>query len=152
MKDLDRVLPVAELDCVDSRLLRLLETALSLFPSSERPLRSVVVIRLREKSSTKGRVGLTTFSYVEGTEGAEKNPGGRLKAGRQRITLYNGLLSQLSDAAAVGVIAHELAHAWLNEHVSPQSSRRREAEADELARRWGYGGYLDALDDETYSC
>ena len=49
----------------------------------------------------------------------------------------------------MGVIVHELAHAWLNEHVAPRSSRRREREADELGRRLGYGRYLDALDAET---
>jgi predicted Zn-dependent protease with MMP-like domain len=149
IQDWGRVLPNAKFDSKDSRVRGLVEEALSLFPSAERPLRSVVVIRLRERSSTKGRVGLTTFSYVG--RHAEKGLGGRPSHGRQRILLYNGLLSQLSDEAAMGVIAHELAHAWLNEHVSPQSSKRREAEADEVARSWGYGRYLDALDAETYS-
>jgi len=150
MKDWSRVLPNAKFDSKDFRVGRLVDEVLSLFPPTERPMRSVVVIRLRERSSTKGRVGLTTFSPL-GREGAEEDLEGSPNPGKQRIDLYNGLLSQLSDEAAIGVIAHELAHAWLNEHVTPESSKRREAKADEVARGWGYGRYLDALDAETYS-
>lgn len=69
--------------------------------------------------------------------------------GVQSITFYTDLLEQLSEKASVGVIAHELAHAWLNEHVSPEESQVREREADELARSWGFGKNLDALDLET---
>jgi Zn-dependent protease with chaperone function len=118
--------------------------ALSSFPSDVPPLRSVAEIRM-EKMATQGTVGLTTYRIRSG-------PGrGRNSAdhGKQKITFYSELLDRLSDDAATGVIVHELAHAWLNEHVSPRSSRRREREADELARRWGYGRYLDALDAET---
>ena len=68
---------------------------------------------------------------------------------RQTITFYSSLLGALSDSAAVAVIAHELAHAWLNEHVKPEESREREREADALAREWGFGPELDALDSEA---
>ena len=68
---------------------------------------------------------------------------------RQTITFYSSLLNALSDPAATGVIAHELAHAWLNEHVRPEESRTREREADDLAREWGFGPELDALDAEA---
>lgn len=68
---------------------------------------------------------------------------------RQTITFYSHLLDALSERAAVGVIAHELAHAWLNEHERPEESRKRELEADNLARRWGFGPELDALDREA---
>ena len=51
--------------------------------------------------------------------------------------------------AAEAVIAHELAHAWLNEHDRPESSPKREAEADELARLWGFGPELEALEKEA---
>ncbi len=100
------------------------------------------------KRATQGTVGLTTYRSA-----GSRFPGGRKTAdhGMQTITFYSELLDQLSDDAAKGVVVHELAHAWLNEHVSPQSSRRREAEADELARSWGYGRFLDALDAETTS-
>ena len=89
----------------------------------------------------KGLVGLTVYSLVEQGKKSGKN--------RQRITFYTDLLDRLSDRAAVGVVAHELAHAWLNEHISPEASRKREGEADELARKWGYGVYLEALEAET---
>jgi len=68
---------------------------------------------------------------------------------RQTITFYTSLLDALSDPAATAVIAHELAHAWLNEHVRPEESREREREADALAMEWGFGPELDALDREA---
>jgi Zn-dependent protease with chaperone function len=68
---------------------------------------------------------------------------------RQTITFYSTLLDALSDPAALAVIAHELAHAWLNEHVKPEESRAREHQADNLAREWGFGPELDALDKEA---
>ena len=40
---------------------------------------------------------------------------------------------------------------WLNEHVEPEESRTREVEADDLARRWGFGPELDALSREADS-
>ena len=120
---------------------------LSSFPAGVPPLRSVVEVRTR-KRATRGTVGLTTYR----TAVPDSSDGGRTAdRGSQTITFYSELLDQLSDDAAKGVVVHELAHAWLNEHVSPESSRRREAEADELARSWGYGRYLDALDAETTS-
>jgi predicted SprT family Zn-dependent metalloprotease len=68
---------------------------------------------------------------------------------QQTITFYSSLLDALSDSAAMAVIAHELAHAWLNEHVKPEESREREREADALAKKWGFGPELDALDREA---
>ena len=68
---------------------------------------------------------------------------------RQTMTFYSRLFDSLSDSAAVAVIAHELAHAWLNEHLVPEESKGREKEADRLARRWGFGPELDALDREA---
>lgn len=68
---------------------------------------------------------------------------------QQTITFYSYLLSALSDPAAVAVMAHELAHAWLNEHEKPEESRQREREADALAREWGFGPELEALDREA---
>jgi SprT-like family len=145
MDDWPRVLGRAELRADDRRLRALMSETLSSFPSEVPPLRSVVEIRMR-KRAVQGTVGLTTYRSA-----GSNSMGGRGTAhhGTQTITFYSELLDQLSDEAAIGVIVHELAHAWLNEHVSPLSSRRREAEADELARVWGYGRYLDALDAET---
>jgi hypothetical protein len=145
MDDWPRVLGRAELLSDSGRLRALMREALSSFPSEVPPLRSVVEIRMR-KRAIQGTVGLTTYrsagSGVVGGRGTAHND-------TQTITFYSELLDQLSDEAAIGVIVHELAHAWLNEHVSPLSSGRREVEADELARAWGYGRYLDALDAET---
>ena len=86
------------------------------------------------------------YGETKSNPGADRKMAGK---GTQTITFYSDLLNKLSDEAATGVIVHELAHAWLNEHVSPRSSRLREREADELAQTWGYGRYLDALDAET---
>lgn len=69
--------------------------------------------------------------------------------GIQRIRLYPDLLSCLNEKSAMGVMAHELAHAWLNEYSGPEDSEKREREADSLARRWGFGAELDALSEET---
>jgi hypothetical protein len=130
---------------VGHRSRALVGEVLSEFPADVPPLRSVVEIRVRKRAA-RGTVGLTTYRNTESRFTGARDT---VDHGAQTITLYSELLDQLSDDAAKGVVVHELAHAWLNEHVSPESSRRREGEADEVARRWGYGRYLDALDAET---
>jgi len=90
---------------------------------------------------TKTTVGLTRYSRTRYFL--------VLTRPRQTITFYSSLLGALSDPAATAVIAHELAHAWLNEHAKPEESREREREADALARKWGFGPELDALDREA---
>jgi hypothetical protein len=135
-----RVLGRAEFASGSSRLRALMGEVLSSFPPEIPPLGSVVVVRMRKKA-TRGTVGLTTYR--------EKDEEANAEHGTQTITFYSELFDRLSDGAAKGVIVHELAHSWLNEHVSPGSSRRREIEADELARAWGYGMYLDVLEAET---
>jgi len=105
-------------------------------------------VDLKRRGRMPGLVGLTRWgalSYLTGPRGK----GSTACNGRQTITFYTVLLSQLSEAAATGVIAHELAHAWLNEHVSPEDSEAREREAERLARLWGFGRELDTLDGET---
>jgi hypothetical protein len=134
LDDWDRVLGRAEFASESGRLRVLMYEVLSGFPRKVSPLRSLVAVRMRKKA-TRGTVGLTT--YRERDEASAEH-------GTQTVTFYGELFERLSDEAAKGVIAHELAHAWLNEHVSPGSSKRREMEADELARAWGYGRYLDA--------
>ena len=145
--DWSRVLGRAEYRAESLRLRALMGEALSSFPAEVPPLRSVVQVRMRKKA-TRGTVGLTTYRRDDSSP-----TGGGKTAVRaaQTITFFSELLDRLSNDAAKGVIVHELAHAWLNEHVAPRSSRHREAEADELARSWGYGSYLDALDAETTS-
>lgn len=90
---------------------------------------------------TKTTVGLTRYSRVKYFLVFSRP--------RQTITFYSELLDALSDPAATAVIAHELAHAWLNEHVRPEESGQREREADALARDWGFGPELRALDREA---
>gem|GEM_PF-1361447 len=68
----------------------------------------------------------------------------------QRIELYRDIMLQLSERSRVAVVAHELAHAWLNDNVGPEDSNRREEESDALTRKWGFGKELEALEDETY--
>lgn len=92
----------------------------------------------REPSETT--VGLTKCTSSAGRPGSLPT---------QSLSFYQQLMDQLSDTAAVAVIAHELAHAWLNEHDSPEESRQREPDADSLARMWGFGPELDALDAEA---
>lgn len=150
MDDWERVLGQAKVESDSGRLKALVREALSRYPKGEQPVRSISKIQLRKRSRMKGLVGLTTYCCVELEDNSKRRPE-RTGDATQRITFYSELLDQLSDSAAIGVIAHELAHSWLNEYVSPKSSRKREREADELARRWGYGKYLDALEAEAVS-
>ena len=140
-----RVLPRARLGSSDRRFTALLNLALSRFPRDAEPVRSVSELRMRRRGDMKGLVGLTTYCCVTTKSDAKRSK----KPAVQRITFYSELLDEISDESAIGVIAHELAHAWLNEHTFPEDSKKRELQADELARGWGYGGYLDALAAET---
>jgi Zn-dependent protease with chaperone function len=139
---LERVLPEARLTAKDTRLAALLNRALSKYPNFAEPIKSVVEVGMKRRGEMKGLVGLTTYCCVT----ADRNS---VRPATQKMTFYSELLDEISDDSAVGVIAHELAHAWLNEHLRPEQSKAREEEADALARRWGYGTYLDALAAET---
>jgi len=123
----------------DQRFRRLLAEALSRPPPAAPRITTVRLIQLSRRP-TKTTVGLTRYSKVRFF---------LLAHPRQTITFYSSLFDALSERAAVAVIAHELAHAWLNEHEGPEESRRREMEADDLARRWGFGPELQALDREA---
>ena len=109
-------------------------------PLSVPRITSVASVSLSARQTTT-TVGLTRYSKVRYFL--------VLSRPRQTITFYSSLLDALSDPAATAVIAHELAHAWLNEHVRPEESRKREREADDLAREWGFGPELDALGREA---
>jgi len=122
------------------RFRRLFREAL-LRPPADVPRITTVRSVSLSRRPTKTMVGLTRYSRVRFFL--------VLSRPRQTITFYSFLLDALSDEAAVGVMAHELAHAWLNEHVKPEESRARELEADALARDWGFGPELDALDREA---
>jgi len=129
----------------DGRYMALLLGTVSMIPKSGRPIESITSIRLRKKGSLPGLVGLTTYSMREYRgERDEISPNCR-----HMITFYSDLLNRLSDEAVMGVMAHELAHAWLNEHIGPEASRRREEDADYLAEMWGFSQQLSALSNET---
>ena len=123
----------------DRRFRRLFSEAASRPPPDVPRIKTVRLVQLSRRP-TKTTVGLTRYSKVRFF---------LLTHPRQTITFYSYLFNALSDRAAVAVVAHELAHAWLNEHESPEESRRREVEADDLAREWGFGPELDALDSEA---
>jgi len=124
----------------DERFRRLFREANMRPPSTVPRITTVRSIALSRRP-TKTTVGLTHYSRVRYFL--------VLSRPRQAITFYSSLLDALSDPAAMAVIAHELAHAWLNEHVRPEESREREREADALAKKWGFGPELDALDREA---
>jgi predicted SprT family Zn-dependent metalloprotease len=114
--------------------------ALSRPPNTIPRIRTLRSITLSDRPTSK-TVGMTRYGLVEG---GRNGPGAR-----QRIAFYTELLDELSDSAAEAVIAHELAHVWLNEHLRPEQSKRREKEADDLAREWGFAPELEALERET---
>lgn len=107
-------------------------------PPEELP--KITTVRSVSYSSepTAKTVGMTRYS----DSGPRSPP-------RQDITFYSSLASSLSDSAFLAVMAHELAHAWLNEHEYPDDGVAREHEADALAREWGFGRELDSLDEEA---
>ena len=126
----------ARVSAGDPRFLDLLDQTLRRIPTGASPISTVTEVRLELRGKRRGLVGLTTWGRTGG-------------AHRQVLTFYRDLLGQLSDGAAKAVIVHEIAHAWLNENVRPEDSREREDQADDLARRWGFGDELRALDEET---
>ena len=128
----------------DQRFLRLLDETLSRIPADIIPLTTVREVRLAKRGPLRGLVGLTTWGRA-GRGGRERGA----PKGRQTVAFYGELLDQLSDRAAMAVIAHELAHAWLNEHVLPEDSKARETETDDLVSSWGLGEELHALNEET---
>ena len=141
------LIPRAEIRVNDIRYANLLRSALARIPKDVLPIRTVARVNLSKRSTNREFAGLTKYRYPVKEQNQEH--AGRFDVGRQTITLYTELLDQLSDGAALAVVAHELAHAWLNEHKVPEESESREKEADDLARRWGFGRELAALNREV---
>ena len=141
-----RFLPAAKLDFADARYHHLLMSTISRISLNGLPVRSVSRVKLRKRGTLRGIVGLTTFS-VEGYQMNQKRESRR--NGRHEITFYSSLLDKLSDDAVVAVMAHELAHAWLNEHLGPEASEQREQDADMLAEMWGFEREIQVLERET---
>jgi hypothetical protein len=127
------------------RLMALFVECLSRIPKNGNPIRLDTDVRLRKRGHPSGLVGLTTFRVVGySTRGAKQKP-----SGSHTLTFYGDLMGQLSDRAVMAVMAHELAHAWLNENVSPEASTNREEDADILAEMWGFEAELKSLAEET---
>jgi Zn-dependent protease with chaperone function len=123
----------------------LLHQCLERIPESGRPVRLQAEVRLRRHGTLPGVVGLTTFcvgGYAPNGVAAEDS-------GAHTITFYTHLMDRLSDEAVLAVMAHELAHAWLNEHLCPEASKAREDDADMVAEMWGFESELAALAAET---
>jgi hypothetical protein len=123
----------------------LLHECLHRIPGSGRPVRLRTDIRLKRRGTLPGVVGLTTF-YVEGFA---PNGVANEESGAHTITFYTNLMDKLTDKAVIAVMAHELAHAWLNEHLRPEASKTREDDADMLAEMWGFEEELAALAEQT---
>ena len=123
----------------------LLLGCLSRIPRSGHRINFPTEVRLRRRGNLPGVVGLTTFCVT----GFAPNGVAVEVGGTHTITFYTNLLDQLSDRAVTAVMAHELAHAWLNEHLRPEASKMREDDADMLAAMWGFQSELKALEDET---
>src|SRR5437867_4229332 len=119
-------LPAARVRLTDLRCATLLSAALTRIPADVPPISTVTHVHLRKRAVIRDFAALTRYRYLEGER---KGSIGRSDSGRQTITFYTELLSQLSDSAALAVVAHELAHAWLNEHVEPEESEAREIQA-----------------------
>lgn len=131
-----RFLVNVQLKTRNRRFLRLLSEAVARIPGDVPPVESVTKVRLRARGP-RGYVGLVTYSVAGG------------RRGNQPIDFYTGLLFDLSHKAALGVVVHELAHAWLNEHISPEESESRERDADRTAASWGFNKELEALEREA---
>ena len=110
---------------------------------------SLESIQLSDLSPTETLAALTTHSSFDVTiRNDEGNEWDEIRS-RQKITFYLDILNNLSDLAVKAIIAHEIAHAWLNEHVKPESSQHREKDSDDLARKWGFNEELLELENET---
>ncbi len=127
------------------RYVALLHECLDRIPDSGLQVRLRAEVRLRRRGTLPGVVGLTTF-YVDGYA---PNGVAKEESGRHTITFYTNLMDRLTDRAVVAVMAHELAHAWLNEHLRPEASKTREDDADMLAEMWGFEAELAALAEQT---
>lgn len=139
-------IPKASLHIEDHWYLRLFMMTLSHIPLTGLPLTTLSQVRLRKRGTMPGLVGLTTYLLNEKHTNRKDS---QTPGARNVVTFYSGLLSKLSSEAVQAVMAHELAHAWLNEHVGPEASGRREEDADILAEMWGFGPHLHALAEET---
>ena len=133
----------------DNRIKNLILQTLDNMPPDGLDISSLESIQLSDLSPTETLAALTTHSSFDVTmRNNEGNEWDEIRS-RQKITFYLDILNNLSDLAVKAIIAHEIAHAWLNEHVKPESSQQREKDSDDLARKWGFTEELLELENET---
>ncbi|MCZ6613602.1 MAG: M48 family metalloprotease [Thaumarchaeota archaeon] len=133
----------------DNRIKNLILQTLDNMPPDGLDISSLESIQLSDLSPTETLAALTTHSSFDVTiRNDEGNEWDEIRS-RQKITFYLDILNNLSDLAVKAIIAHEIAHAWLNEHVKPESSQQREKDSDDLARKWGFTEELLELENET---
>jgi hypothetical protein len=125
----------------DDRLRSLVIETIEKLPSGALQVASLRRIVVRDQSPDGMTAGLTRYRDDLTDKGYVNQ--------RQEIFLYKDILDQLSDDAVKAIVAHEFAHAWLNEHVYPVQSNERENEADNLAFNWGFHREIAALQSET---
>lgn len=133
----------------DERIKNLILQTLDNMPPNGLEISSLKSIQLSDLSPTETLAALTTHSSFDVVIRNDKGNESDETRTRQKITFYRDILDNLSDLSVIAIIAHELAHAWLNEHVKPESSQQREKESDELARKWGFNEELLELENET---
>ena len=81
------------------------------------------------------------FAFFEVVEG--HSPWGAHVDEDNAVTLDPEKLTTDSRPVALGTIAHELAHVFLD----PQARREDDGEADALARKWGFSPEIAAMRD-----
>ena len=77
-------------------------------------------------------------------------PYGEKKPLRKLVLLDHHYLSEFSEKAVIGVLAHEFAHVALDQpFLPPEEAERNEKEADELATKWGFAEEIKLLQKEA---
>ncbi len=133
----------------DERIKNLILQTVDNMPPDALEISSLGSIQLSDLSPTETLAALTTHSSYDVTIMNDEGNEWDETRTRQKITLYRDILNNLSDLSVKAIIAHEIAHAWLNEHVNPESSEQRENDSDDLARKWGFTRELLTLENET---
>lgn len=140
----------ARLDVKDAAIRRAVDEALARLPPEASVIPTLRLIASKKTSEGGSLAGLTRRIIYERRIYTGPAKTEEAETVVQRIELYRDIMLQLSEMSRVAVVAHELAHAWLNDNVGPEDSKKREEESDALARKWGFARELEALEDETY--
>lgn len=144
-----RLLPGVKIVIREEGIRRALEEVLARLPVEALNIPTLNSISSRKTSDAGSLAGLTRRITYERTVrfGLGKTQTDEVVV--QKVELYRDMMMQLSLSSGEAVIAHELAHAWLNDNIAPDDSAIREEECDALAEKWGFVDELRALADET---